>query len=243
MTKTQEEVKKMVSENMQEAADPALSLPLEGQEVTQKEPEEEGDAEGRNFTKDAGFARLRREAEATKEENRRLKDALGRLIGLEEGEKTLPEEAQKEEGGAQGFGRGEAFSPYPYEEEAKERLALLEWENRQLKEREHQRIFDDDLSAIRSLFPDVKAKTVFDLGEDFVRLRAAGVDTVTAFEAIRARQEKETKKRPPSTGSVKSYTTPRQEYFTEGELDRLTKRELDNPKILQKAIASLTKIR
>lgn len=174
----------------------------------------------RDFEKDAAFARIRREAAAAKEEARRLRETMARAPHPPASPAPSPQ--------GEGFGF--------------DRLHTLERENEALRRREVERVFADDLAEIRKAYPEERAKEVGDLGQDFLRLRAAGVGTLAAFEAARALKERRLGLRPPSTGSVKSASAPRQDYFTEGELDRLSKKELDDPKVLQKAIASLARL-
>ena len=103
------------------------------------------------------------------------------------------------------------------------------------------RVFKDDLAAIKKAFPDVKAKSVEDLGDMFTALRANGVDAVTAYAAINKGQEATKKPTPPVMGAV-NQTPAEKEFYTSEELDRLTKKDLDDPSIYARAMKSLSKL-
>lgn len=94
------------------------------------------------------------------------------------------------------------------------------------------RVFKDDLAAIKKAFPDVKAKSVEDLGEKFVALRANGIDAVTAFAAMQKGVEATKKPVPPVMGAV-NQAPPEKEFYSEAEYDALVKahpEKLKDPK-------------
>lgn len=101
-----------------------------------------------------------------------------------------------------------------------------------------------DLDAIKAVHPDAKISSMEELDSDFGALISNGWSAVDAYEAIQLRQSKIQKNAPPSTGTVKSNESATdKEYFTSAELDRLTSRDLDNPKIFGKAMKSIARLR
>ena len=100
------------------------------------------------------------------------------------------------------------------------------------------RVFKDDLAAIKKAFPDVKAKSVEDLGDMFTALRANGIDAVTAYAAINKGQEATKKPTPPVMGAI-NQTPAEKEFYTSEELDRLTKKDLEDPVKYARAMKSL----
>jgi hypothetical protein len=105
------------------------------------------------------------------------------------------------------------------------------------------RVFRDDLAAIKKAFPDVKAKSVEDLGDQFVALRANGIDAVTAFAAMQKGTEATKKPVPPVMGAVNQVPAEK-EFYTSEEVDNIEKNHpemLDDPKIFNRIMKSMTK--
>ena len=226
-----------VSENMQEVALPADTETSTETVETQTEETVSEVQPKRDFEKDANFARIRREKEAAQKEIERLKSAMKSLNFKGENVSEIADEAES-------LHTGKTVEEVRAERERLERLDRLEAENKELKARETEHFFEKDLEALKTAYPELKVKTVFEIGGgEFAKLRAAGVDTITAYEAIRAKEARETKPKPPSTGSVKSNSVPESEYFTSEQLDRLTPKQLDDPQIYKKAMASLAKLK
>ena len=97
-----------------------------------------------------------------------------------------------------------------------------------------------DLEAIRQIDPGVS--DLESIGGDFLKLIENGVDAKVAFSAIKAANEGSLCKRPPETGAVGVTEDASGEFFSSKELDRLTKRDLDNPVIFRKAMKSLKRL-
>lgn len=71
--------------------------------------------------------------------------------------------------------------------------------------------FESDLAEIKRFFPEEKAGDVTELGEQFLRLRAAGIDNLTAYRACVARGRSPPESRRPGrsarTGTLRRPTT------------------------------------
>ncbi len=98
-----------------------------------------------------------------------------------------------------------------------------------------------DLEKVKKAFPDVAAKDVKELGEQFAALRANGIDAVVAYAAIRQAQETAKPKVPPSIGGINEVTSREKDYYTPQEVDALSEKDLNNPKIWDVVRKSMTK--
>lgn len=114
---------------------------------------------------------------------------------------------------------------------------LAEYEEANMK-----RQFDRDMAEIKEVYPDETAEDVTALGEMFMALRANGVDNLIAYEVVRNKGKKAKSSPPPEIGKV-GISGGGSEFFTSEELDKLTKKQLDNPKIYEKAMKSLRKLK
>ena len=85
------------------------------------------------------------------------------------------------------------------------------------RQREAQEQFSNDLKAIRKAYPDEKAKSVDELGVEFLKLCASGIKPLVAYEAIRAEKARSTQN-PPSMGDVKPTSSGEKEFFTREEV-------------------------
>lgn len=92
----------------------------------------------------------------------------------------------------------------------------------ELQQHENQIALDSDLKSIKKAFPDEKAKNVVELGPDFIRLCANGVDPVVAYRAVRE-QKAPTQ---PGMGDVKP-TVKEKGYFTRDEVAAMSQPEVD----------------
>ena len=106
------------------------------------------------------------------------------------------------------------------------------------RQADFERIRTDDLAAIKTAFPEVKAGSVDELGEEFFKLRANGISATVAYAAIKASK----KSVPPEIGAVNNVSGQEKEFFTDKELDKLTKTDLNDPKIFEKAFKSMNRL-
>lgn len=173
----------------------------------------------RDYSKDAAYAKIRREADEARREAKKLRAAL----------KTLDFEGDSADDiadRAQAYRTGRPIEEIRAERVERERLEQLEQENRELRGRENERIFRDDMDKIKAAYPDVKAKSVEELGADFVRMRAMGIDTLVAYEAMRSVESRTQKPKPPSTGSAKSAGKTEGGLFTREEVKGMSPSEV-----------------
>ena len=104
-----------------------------------------------------------------------------------------------------------------------------------------EQIRNGDLEAVKKAFPDVVAKDVKELGEQFAALRANGVDAVVAYAAIKQAQGATKPKTPPSIGSVNNATARVKDFYTPAEVDAFTEADYKDPVKCAAARKSFTK--
>ncbi|MBQ3084460.1 MAG: hypothetical protein IJC46_03295 [Clostridia bacterium] len=102
--------------------------------------------------------------------------------------------------------------------------------------------FQKDLDRVREAYPSLTAKSPKEVGEIYCRLMASGaVDPVVAYEA-QAAADRRRNPIPENMVSAKSAGGAAQ-YYSSQELDRLTEKDLKDPNVFRKAMASLSKLR
>jgi len=112
----------------------------------------------------------------------------------------------------------------------------LEEEVKNFRQKEAQALFEKDLAAIKALNPNENAADISELGEKYFKLRAAGIDNLTAYKAI---ADSRPTSAPADIGKVSSSGNEKSNYYTNEELDNLTPSQLDNPSVLKKALRSM----
>lgn len=180
----------------------------------------------------AEYANMRREIERMKRDNDLLTRATKQFFTGD----TAEDLAYSAIAYAQGKDASEIRAAEQREAAEMAQRNSLQAELEEYRTRERERLIEDDVKAIRAIDP--KVKTVDDLGDDFVKLRAMGIPAETAYNAIKAAMPKP----PPSMGDISATSIDAAgEFFTEDQINSLSSKQLDNPKILEKAIRSLTK--
>ena len=123
------------------------------------------------------------------------------------------------------------------EEEARQKQAIQEaiqkdpeyirnqQELRVLRERESRRVFEEDMATVRKLNPQEKAQTVQELGNDFIRLRAAGIPADVAYKATHEIQPQV--EPPKDTGKVKGTQNAAGAYFTPEQVRAMSQAEVN----------------
>ena len=97
-----------------------------------------------------------------------------------------------------------------------------------------------DLAAIQTVDPSVQS--LDDLGAEYQEMVKAGITGINAFYAIRGKQAIQSAAIPPATGVVGGKTDTERD-FTGDELDRLTSADLDDEKIMERALRSIRKLK
>lgn len=135
-------------------------------------------------------------------------------------------------------------------EEAREQRETQERENEQLLKAQSEAEFyrniaieklkADDLSKIKTAYPDAQIKSLDELGEEFYKTLTVTQDPVLAYDIINAKKQRETKPIPQDIGAVNSSSSKEKDFYTPAEVDKLSKKELSNPKIMQRVMDSMS---
>lgn len=223
------------TQDLQSSQDPQSS------QDTAKEQTNKEEKPKRDFERDSAFAAMRRE-------NARLSRLLNayksgaKAQGYDGSDEEI---VQKFNADALGLTLDEYKAKYQKEQAEAEKRERLEEELEALREEKRNRVFEDDLKAIKDAYPEVKAKSIRELGEKYWSLMKTGeLSAVEAYEVIRKLEERGKKTPPPSTGSVKQVAgKTEKEFYSSEEVDELSEKDLDDPKILNKVLKSMTKWR
>ena len=101
--------------------------------------------------------------------------------------------------------------------------------------------FRKDLDRVREAYPGLTAQSPKEIGEIYCRLMASGqVDPVVAYEA-QAAANRRANPVPQNMVSARSAGSEAL-FYSSQELDRLTEKDLKNPEVFRKALASLSKL-
>lgn len=185
------------------------------------------------------FAEMRRSREAAEREtlalkntNKNLMDALNTL-GYEGSETDIINKINAER-------EGISFEEYKMREEEKNKRIANDPRIVEAQKVIRERQFEKDLQAIKEVYPDVTAESVLDLGETYLNIMKSGdVSPVDAYVAQRAKESRAQSKIPPKIGAVNTTAPAEKEFYTPEEVDKLTSKDLDNPKIMEKIMKSM----
>jgi hypothetical protein len=193
----------------------------------------------------AKFAAARRQAEA---EARAIKAQNERLLQALEGYgyKGSPEEiADALIAQQQGISTEEARAQREAIEAENAKYNQLQSEVETYKSLAIEKLKSDDLAKLKSTYPDdakVQAlKSVDELGNDFFALMSALRDPTLAYDALTVKQQRETKPVPKDIGAVNSSSSKEKDFYTPDEVDKLTEKDYDNPKIMERVRQSMLK--
>lgn len=224
---------------------------VEVQEVAA--PESEGQVEQAMETqpaadktdRDAYYADLRRkqELDQARAENTRLQqqmEMVQKTLGNFFEGATLEEQLDYASAQAQGID----VSTYRAQRQEQEQAQAVQQELQMYRQREIDRMMEDDLKAVQAIDPTVTS--LKDLPETFLALRfnqAAPMSARDAFIATKAISQQTKTPKPASVGSISGSGTAEGEFFTSEELDKLTPKMLDDPKIMEKAMRSMARLK
>ncbi len=107
---------------------------------------------------------------------------------------------------------------------------------------EVERMIKSDLEEIQKLDPEIKS--IEQLGQEFLDLRCkANIPAKTAFLVLKEQGKYDKAQTPEQIGKINSAESVERDYYTSSELDALTSKDLDDPKIMAKALKSMSKLR
>lgn len=102
------------------------------------------------------------------------------------------------------------------------------------------KIKDMILGKIKEEYPDTKCTSIDELPTEFHRLVCARISPATAYKIILERKERGATK-PASMGSINSESEESKEFYTSAEADKLTQKQLSNPKVMNAVLKSMLK--
>lgn len=209
-------------------------------EETTEEQIEEVAKPQQSAEENSKFAEIRRkyeeESKKSQGETRILMEAL-KQYGYEGSADEIADRLLSE---AEGITPEEAKAKREQEESANKEKESIQAERDMYKSIAVQKLMEDDLKKIQSIYPDVKS--LDELGEDFIKaLSATGGDPIVAYEVVRIKKERETKTPPKDIGGVNQSSQKEKDFYTSKEVDKLSKKDLDNPKIFERVMESMTK--
>lgn len=226
----------------QSESDVQSGVSTEGQEETNLETESEVADPKQSREDNARFAQARREAEAQLRQEQSEKTRLLKALESYGYSGSASEIADVLEASKSGKPIEVVRAEREKAEQENIKISQLEQENQNLKKTVAETIFEKDLRKIKEVYPDLEAKSINDLGDEFKKIMATGlVDAVGAYEIMQKTKERTTKKAPPVTSAVNQSETKEKSYYTPAEVDKLTAKDYDNPKIMQIVRESMTK--
>ena len=116
-------------------------------------------------------------------------------------------------------------------------LEKLKKENEIYKKLAVRRIKDMIFNKVKEEYPDVTYNAFEDFPEEFHRLVCAHISPVTAYRVI----TEKTDKKPKNMGKVNSDGEREKDFYTSAEVDKLTKKQLSNPKVMETVLKSMLK--
>ena len=202
-------------------------------------------AENQRNERDAYYADLRRkqELDEARANNAKLQqqiDAAHKALGSYFEGNSLEE--QLDYARAQTLGVDVSEIRKQRENEAQQ--AAVQNELNMYRQREIDRMMADDLKAVQAI--DATVTSLNDLSPTFLALRFnqnAPMSAEEAFLAMRAIETQTKQPKPASVGSVTSTGNIESEFYTSEELDSLTSKMLDDPKVMAKAMRSLERLK
>lgn len=111
-------------------------------------------------------------------------------------------------------------------------------ENQAYKQLAVQRIKDMVFNKVKAEFPDVTYSSFEEFPEEFHRLVCARVSPAVAYKVIAGNLET---KKPEVMGKVKENGEGEKDFYTSKEVDKLTKKQLSNPKVMETVLKSMLK--
>ena len=230
---------------IEEVATSESEAPEEAEEVIVEEPEEpieEVAKPQQSAEENSKFAEIRRKYES---ENKKIKAEFDRLLDSLKGygyEGSPQEIADALYAQNNGVSQEEAKAIREKEESALREKEELQSEIEMYKSLAIQKLMADDLAAIQKVYPTVK--DLNDIGNEFfATLKALGDerDPVLAYEIVKAKKDATTKKAPPEIGGVNQSSQKEKDFYTPAEVDKLTDKDYDNPKIMEAVRRSMSK--
>lgn len=196
------------------------------------------------------YAAMRREMESAKEELERHKAEVGKLFSTLNAEGYVGTDALSLSDSI--IAAKEGISPEQVKARRENEAQAIrdavqrdpeylrnKREAEQFREMLYRRQVESDIAELNSKY-GVELKSAEDLGEQYHKLRAAGIDNDTAFLATIGKGKIAASTATPEIGAANGgKATPEKEYYSEEELGKLSQKELMNDDVWEKAMRSM----
>jgi hypothetical protein len=193
----------------------------------------------------AKFAEIRRKYEAELRREQAEKDLLLKAVGQYGYEGSAQEIYDKLTAQTQGISQEEAKAQREAIEAENAKYSKLQSEVETYKSLAIEKLKSDDLAKLKSAYPEnkevQKLKSIDELGGEFFSLLSATHDPELAYDALQAKNARHTKPIPPDIGAVNSSSGKEKDFYTPAEVDKLTDKDYDNPKIMEIVRKSMLK--
>ena len=217
----------------------------ESTEGVEQAQETQSAAETEKTSRDAYYADLRRkqELDQARADNAKLQqqiEAAHKALGSFFEGNSLEEQLEY----AQAQSMGIDVSTYRQQREEEKAAKAVQEELQMYRNREIDRMMEEDLKAVQAIDPTVTSLN--DLPKTFLALRFnqnAPMGAKEAFLATRAIETQTKQPKPASVGSITSTGNVESEFYTSEELDSLTSKMLDDPKVMEKAMRSMARLK
>jgi hypothetical protein len=219
---------------------------VEPENTTETAQSQEGVAKPQQSREEnSAIAAARKEADrraaALEAQNRRLMQEL-----VKYGYPDDPEEAADMlMAQSQGITVEQAKAERQAQEAENAKFTQLQTENEFFRSIAKSAAMKEDLATLKSAYPnDAKVqslKDITELGNDFFGFMSALHDPAKAYDALLIMQGRTTKPVPPDIGAVNSSTGKEKDFYTPDEVDKLTSKDYDNPKIMERVRQSMLK--
>lgn len=229
------------SANIQEVAAPENVDASNSAESTEAPKTEEVAKPQQDSATNAAFAQMRRDAEAARKAKAELEAKNSNLMkALKEYGYQGTEEEIADQLLSQKTGRtvDDIRNERVRKQQELEAQQKAKAENDYLLKQVSQFMMQEDLRKIQAI--DSKVKSLDELGSDFIDLISKGVEVETAYHAVKAKEAAHTKPVPKDLGPI-GKDSKEKEFYTEAEVDKLTKADLSDPKIMKRVQESMTK--
>lgn len=220
-----------------------VTEPTNEDNSTVEEVVEESHPRQQTAEENAIFAEMRRkhdaETQAIKAQNDRLLSALN-AYGYDGSPEEIADTLMAQ---TQNITVEEAKAQREAIERENQQITQLQGENEFFKNIAIEKMMADDLSKIKEAYPEIKVKHLDELGDDFFKALNATQDPVLAYDVINAKKQRETKPTPPEIGGVNNSSSKEKDFYTPQEVDNLTDKDYNNPKIMEIVRKSMLKWR
>lgn len=229
-----------------EILEQTTDISVENEQVADVQQEEQvTEAVNTKTERDSYFADQRRkqelddaraELEALKKQNQRAEQTLKSYFEGNSLEDML-DYAQSQQTGV-------SIDEIKAQNAALARQAELEQQLDFYRQKDIEREMEADLKAIQEIDP--KITSLNEMSELFYTLRFNEKHPVSAKEAylaVKAIENQTKQPKPASLGSMTGAGKAESEFFTSAELDRLTAKDLDDPKVMEKALRSMARLK